>query len=277
MFTIGEFSKRTHLSARMLRHYDAIGLLCPAQTGAENGYRYYEAAQLEDAARIETFKSYGFSLAEIAALLPLSQEETARRIQARRVSACRELEEARRIIRRMENAILQRKGIETMMEQYPVIVMHCPAQKVFSIRRVISIGQTHTLFQELYKEMERRGLKRSGATQLRFLGDEYNDEAMDVEAQAVVDTDGPGICTLPACTCAAVTHTGPYETIRFAYDAICAWVAKHPEYRVCGPAIERYLRDEASVRSPEELETGVLFPIQHLREAKKGGMMEPQG
>lgn len=276
MFTIGEFSKLAHISARMLRHYDAIGLLRPAQIGEENGYRYYEASQLEDLVRIEALKGYGFSLAEITALLPLPQEELVRRIQARRVSACRELEEMRKAIRRMEDAVIQMEGIETIMEQYPVIVMDCPEQKVFSIRRVISIGQTHALFQELSAEMERRGLKRTGATQLRYLGDEFNYEAMDVEAQAVVHMDVPGVSTLPACTCVAVTHTGPYETIRFAYDAICAWLAKHPEYQVCGPAIERYLRDEEMVHSPEELETGVLFPVKRLQPVAKDGMMESQ-
>ena len=45
MFTIGEFSKLSRVSARMLRHYDRIGLLSPANVGEENGYRYYEASQ----------------------------------------------------------------------------------------------------------------------------------------------------------------------------------------------------------------------------------------
>ena len=57
------------------------------------------------------------------------------------------------------------------------------------------------------------------------------------------------------------THTGPYENIKYAYDALCGWVAHHPEYKVCGPAIERYIKDEAMVHDPEELETGVLFPV----------------
>ena len=67
--------------------------------------------------------------------------------------------------------------------------------------------------------------------------------------------------TLPASLCAAVTHTGPYETIRYAYEAIGAWLSSHPDYEVCGPAIERYLRDENEVGDPEELQTGVLFPV----------------
>ncbi len=45
MLTIGEFSRLGRVSARMLRHYDGLGLLCPEQIG-ENGYRYYKQEQL---------------------------------------------------------------------------------------------------------------------------------------------------------------------------------------------------------------------------------------
>ena len=77
----------------------------------------------------------------------------------------------------------------------------------------------------------------------------------------VVKGEDPAVTVRPAQTCAAVVHTGPYEELKYAYDALCAWLAQHTEYRVCGPAIERYLKDEGMVGSPEELETGVLFPV----------------
>lgn len=48
MFTIGEFSKLSGVSPRMLRHYEALGLFCPAEVGPDNGYRYYTAAQLPE-------------------------------------------------------------------------------------------------------------------------------------------------------------------------------------------------------------------------------------
>ena len=41
MLKIGEFSKLTRVSIRMLRHYDEIGLLRPTETDAWTGYRYY--------------------------------------------------------------------------------------------------------------------------------------------------------------------------------------------------------------------------------------------
>lgn len=266
MFTIGEFSRLSHVSARMLRHYDAIGLLRPAHVGMENGYRYYTAEQLSTLVQIETLKDYGFPLAEIPALLGLPKEELADRMHKQRLKAYAELNSLRKTLRRMEDDIVKMEDNRmSFQEKYHIITMQNPEQRVFSIRRTIAIGEVHDLFQELLAEMEKRGLKRTGPTQMLYHGEEFSYEDMDAEAQVQVDGEGEGVTTLPAQLCAAVTHIGPYDSIRYAYDALCAWLAEHTEYRVCGPAIERYIRDENMAADPEEYETGVLFPIEKVK------------
>jgi effector-binding domain-containing protein len=40
-------------------------------------------------------------------------------------------------------------------------------------------------------------------------------------------------------------------------------MADHPNYRICGPVIDRYLNDPDTT-PPEQLETGVLFPIEKI-------------
>ncbi|MFG3113117.1 MerR family transcriptional regulator [Streptomyces sp. NPDC048197] len=69
MFSIGDFAQYGRVSARMLRHYDAIGLLCPARTDPVTGYRFYEAAQLARLNRIIALKNLGFSLQQVGAIL----------------------------------------------------------------------------------------------------------------------------------------------------------------------------------------------------------------
>ncbi|WP_039634569.1 MerR family transcriptional regulator [Streptomyces sp. 769] len=69
MFTIGDFARYGRVSARMLRHYDAIGLLRPARTDPATGYRFYAAAQLARLNRIIALKDLGFSLHQVAAIL----------------------------------------------------------------------------------------------------------------------------------------------------------------------------------------------------------------
>ena len=48
-WTIGQFSRMTLLSARMLRHYDRLGLLRPGDVDPSNGYRYYSRDELAPA------------------------------------------------------------------------------------------------------------------------------------------------------------------------------------------------------------------------------------
>ncbi|MGY5123440.1 MerR family transcriptional regulator [Streptomyces nigrescens] len=69
MFSIGDFAQYGRVSARMLRHYDAIGLLRPARTDPVSGYRFYEAAQLARLNRIIALKNLGFSLQQVGAIL----------------------------------------------------------------------------------------------------------------------------------------------------------------------------------------------------------------
>ena len=186
MYTIGEFSNLAHVSARSLRYYDAMGLLRPAHMG-ENGYRYYTGGQLPALAKIETLKSYGFTLAEVKELLLLPETELAHRIHVRRISAYAQLNEMRRVIRRMEAAIVQMEGTSMANDTYHVILMQAPAQKVFSVRRTIQIGEMHDLFAELRAQMKRAGVRRTGPTQARYHGEEFSYEHMDVEAQAAAN------------------------------------------------------------------------------------------
>ena len=48
MLGIGEFARRGRISVRMLRHYDAMGLLAPAHVDEWTGRRAYEASQPRD-------------------------------------------------------------------------------------------------------------------------------------------------------------------------------------------------------------------------------------
>ena len=46
LLKIGDFSKLSRISVRMLRHYDEIGLLRPVYVDRFTDYRYYDEHQL---------------------------------------------------------------------------------------------------------------------------------------------------------------------------------------------------------------------------------------
>ena len=262
MLTISEFSRLCRVSPRMLRHYDALGLLCPDTVG-ENGYRYYHQEQLTRLLKIQRLQKYGFRLAEVGVLLSLSDEELLIRLHRRRLDAHYEVYQMQERLRELEADILRMEGRPMPEEKYHVILMPDPAQTVFGIRRTVPVAQFHDLFQELRRELAQRGLKQAGPIQMLYHSAEFDYENADVEVQAVVE---PGADTTqkPAyAACAAVLHKGPYEGLPGAYEALAAWMAQHPEYRICGPAIDRYLNDPDTT-PPEELCTGVLFPVEKV-------------
>ena len=65
---IGAFSTLSRLSVRMLRYYDTHGVLSPASTDPDTGYRQYAAGQLAEALLIRQLRDIGFSVSAIAAL-----------------------------------------------------------------------------------------------------------------------------------------------------------------------------------------------------------------
>ena len=262
MLTIGEFSRLCRVSPRMLRHYDALGLLCPEAVG-ENGYRYYHQEQLSRLLKIQKLQKYGFRLSEVGELLALGEEELLPRLHRRRLDAHYEVCRMQEHLRELEADILRMEGIPMPESKYHVILMPDPEQTVFGIRRVTPVVKFHDLFQELRQELARRGLKQTGAVQMLYHSEEFNYEGADVEVQAVVEP-GPDTTVKPAyASCAAVVHKGPYDGIPDAYEALAAWMAQHPEYRICGPAIDRYMNDP-DLTPPEKLSTGVLFPVERV-------------
>ncbi|MFE9614242.1 MerR family transcriptional regulator [Streptomyces sp. NPDC006012] len=65
---IGEVSRRSGVSARMLRHYESLGLVRPSgRTGS--GYREYSAEDIRRIFHIESLRSLGMSLREIGRAL----------------------------------------------------------------------------------------------------------------------------------------------------------------------------------------------------------------
>lgn len=74
MLKIGEFSKLSRVSIRMLRHYDELGLLAPQSIDPFTGYRYYGEDQLPMAGQICALKDMGFGLAEVKAILACQRD-----------------------------------------------------------------------------------------------------------------------------------------------------------------------------------------------------------
>lgn len=91
MFRIGESSRLTQVSVRMLRHHDEVGLLRPAQIDEATGYRLYSVQQIPAVQKTVLPCNVGFGIAEIAAALA---DWDGQSITQRLMNKAREIEEA---------------------------------------------------------------------------------------------------------------------------------------------------------------------------------------
>ncbi|MCO7223427.1 MerR family transcriptional regulator [Pleionea sp. CnH1-48] len=73
MITVTQIAKRFGLSRATILYYEREGLLAPA-CRSENGYRWYDEAQIQRLQSILAYRSYGLPLADIAVLLDNKSE-----------------------------------------------------------------------------------------------------------------------------------------------------------------------------------------------------------
>ena len=72
LLNIGQAAERSGVSARMLRHYEGLGLLSGVAR-TESGYRQYTEADIHSLRFIKRSRDLGFSMDEITELMGLWQ------------------------------------------------------------------------------------------------------------------------------------------------------------------------------------------------------------
>ena len=85
MMQIGEAARAAGVSAKMIRHYEGLGLL-PGVARSPAGYRLYDEAALHALRFIRRARELGFNMREIGALLALWRNRKRASAQVRRIA-----------------------------------------------------------------------------------------------------------------------------------------------------------------------------------------------
>jgi Cu(I)-responsive transcriptional regulator len=110
-FNIGEAAARSGVSAKMVRHYESLGLV-PKVNRTDAGYRQYTANDVHTLRFIRRARDLGFSMAEIAELLKLWQNKRRASADVKRIA----LAHADDLRRRIEEMEAMKRTLERLAE-----------------------------------------------------------------------------------------------------------------------------------------------------------------
>ena len=110
---IGEAAAASGVSAKMIRHYESIGLL-PEAERTESGYRQYGERELHTLRFVRRSRDLGFSLDEIKQLLALWQDRSR---PSREVKAL-----AQAHVKALDEKIAEMQAMKATLQN---LVQHC--------------------------------------------------------------------------------------------------------------------------------------------------------
>ena len=110
-FNIGEAAARSGVSAKMVRHYESLGLL-PGVARTDAGYRQYTENNVHTLRFIRRARDLGFSMAEIAELLRLWQNKGRASADVKRIA----LDHAADLHRRIEEMTAMKRTLERLAD-----------------------------------------------------------------------------------------------------------------------------------------------------------------
>lgn len=245
MFTIGDFARLGQVSVRMLRHYDALGLLHPARVDPWTGYRYYEAAQLSRLNRIVALKDLGFSLqqvgevldekvgsAELRGMLRLRQAELAEAV----ATAAARLAQVETRLRIIESEGLMPTD-EVVLKSLPTVrvAVATAVARTFDPRHIGPV--IGPLYRGLHERLGTLGVPVTGPD-LAWYEPEGTGElgdAIRVHAGVTVSVEpgsvpGLDVVDLPAVARAAtIVHHGSMDSVLGSVQRLARWIESSGE------------------------------------------------
>ena len=269
MLKIGDFSKLSRISIRMLRHYDEIGILHPECVDDLTGYRYYRESQLPLAGKIQALKSLGFGLAMIKEIL--GKYEDVSEMERFLLEKRKELEEeAVEIWQKMQflDSTLKWMRKDGNLMDYNVTLKTIPERYVASVRQVIpSYDKEGILWEIMCRELEGQGVQQAVPCYgMAIFHDEgHKEHDPDVEIQNAVvgkyqDTEHVKFKTVPPIQIASATYKGSYDQISKVNAAVANWVVENG-FDFDGKSFCIYHVSPSDTSDPEELVTEVCFPV----------------
>lgn len=268
MFKIGEFSKLTQVSVRMLRHYDETGLLKPAKIDSWTGYRMYSVEQIPILNKIIYLRDSGFNVAEIAATLNDKNEASViAQLDRKYEDIKHNIQQEQEKLKKIELAKNQLLNGNNEMH-YHISIKSIPSYQVLSLRKVIADYYAEgELWSELSEFCKQSGIQHTNHAFSIYHDTDYKEENVDVELCVVVNKSGKNIApfqfryTEPVPIMACTMVYGSFSNITNAYLTFARWLKDHSQYEMKGQDRQIVHRGPWNEEDPQKYLTEIQIPL----------------
>lgn len=269
MFKIGEFSKLTQASTRMLRYYDETGLLKPCVIDKFTNYRLYSAEQIFALNKILFLRDSGFNVLEIALILAdWNNEMLVEQLDIKRL----EIEDLIKTAQQKLSKIEQAKtdiALDKMKVHYNVSIKDVPAYIVLSLRRIVpSYYSEKDLWHELVEFISHQNVPLSSNSFTIYHDTDHKETNIDIEVCTVVPelSENIGDFTYRQIERVPMMATtmvyGDYKNIAGAYWPFADWLEEHRLYKMTGQSRQVAHRGAWNEQNPENYLTEIQIPLE---------------
>ena len=241
MFSIGEFARHGRVSVRMLRHYDAIGLIRPACVDPDTGYRFYQARQLDELNRVIALKELGFTLQQVQAILEekVTAAELRGMLKLRRAEIQTRIEAETTRLARVEARLMTIED-EARVPADGVVIKRLAPVRVAELTGVAAGYEPEAItpvIQPLYHDLWQR-LCSAGITAAGPALAYYEDTPQGIVVHAAVPVTVPpggdhgfSVVDLPEVeSAAAIIHHGSMDDVLPTVQALARWIDANGYY-----------------------------------------------
>lgn len=268
MFKIGDFSKLSKVSVRMLRYYDKQGLFSPEKTDSFTGYRYYSANQIERLNEIIRLRDLGFNVSEITMYLaePSIQERTSM-LEQKRSSTLELIELETRKLHLIDEVVLSLKRKKHDVAKYNAEIKSIPSYKAVSYRKTIpSYDQEGKLWDEMSIQIRKNKIKTTGPFYAAYHDSAFKKGDVDVEIVMKVSELGNDIGDLrfketePIEKAVCVYVTGDYTNINHAYAYLASYIELNG-MEICSSPRQVPIMSPFNEKDPNKYLTEIQIPV----------------
>lgn len=271
MFKIGEFSRPTQVSIRMLRYYDEAGLLKPAEVDKWTGHRLYSAEQIPYLNKILYLRDSGLNVSEITLALTMDEQSLLMQLDKKRVDIERTIQAEQEKLKRIALAKNEIQGHKGELH-YNISFKAIPSYQVLSLRRIVPTYYFEgKLWQELsaFAAEQKIEMETAYNTFSIYHDTDFREENVDIELCAPVKKMGKAVepfCfriteSIPYMACTMVN--GDFSNIKGGYLAFANWLSENSEYQMSNPTRQIVHRGPWNEENPDNYLVEIQIPLEY--------------